>query len=120
MNRRFLLAFLVLACSALPARAGGFGYGFDFRLSGSIQANGWCNGSGCGYPGCGPCYPGCGPVVAPLAPWYLYWPMEAHFQTPAPMTYPFWPSPQTPPPGVGSPLQPASYYPAPPPYWYGR
>lgn len=26
-----------------------------------------------------------------LGPWYNYWPMEAHFQTPAPPAYPYWP-----------------------------
>lgn len=26
-------------------------------------------------------------------PWYSYWPLEAHFQTPAPTGYPYWPSP---------------------------
>ena len=55
----------------------------------------------------------------PYKGWYLYWPMPAHFQTPAPMTYPFWPAPQTP-PGVGAPLRPVGYFSAPPPYWYGR
>ena len=28
-----------------------------------------------------------------LGPWYLYWPMEAHFQTPASPYYPYWPAP---------------------------
>ena len=28
-----------------------------------------------------------------LGPWYSYWPLEAHFQTPAPTGYPYWPSP---------------------------
>ena len=28
-----------------------------------------------------------------LGPWYLYWPMEAHFQTPASPQYPYWPAP---------------------------
>ena len=27
-------------------------------------------------------------------PWYLYWPLEAHFQVPAPCSYPYWPLPQ--------------------------
>ncbi len=26
-----------------------------------------------------------------LGPWYNYWPLEAHFQTPAPPAYPYWP-----------------------------
>jgi hypothetical protein len=29
-----------------------------------------------------------------LGPWYNYWPLEAHFQTPALPQYPFWPAPQ--------------------------
>ena len=109
MNRRFALAFLALACTALPARADGFG--FNVGVGVSFRANCW--------NGCGPCGPGCGPGCAPLAPWYLYWPMDAHFQTPAPMSYPFWPAPMSP-PGAAPTLQPACYYPAPPPYWYGR
>jgi hypothetical protein len=28
-------------------------------------------------------------------PWYLYWPMEAHFAVPAPTGYPYWPNPMT-------------------------
>lgn len=32
-------------------------------------------------------------MVAPLQPWYLYFPYEKHFQTPAPVgnPYPYWP-----------------------------
>ena len=30
-----------------------------------------------------------------LGPWYLYWPYEAHFFTPAHPQFPYWPSPQT-------------------------
>jgi len=30
-----------------------------------------------------------------LGPWYLYYPYEAHFITPAHPQFPFWPSPQT-------------------------
>src|SRR5262245_39241751 len=43
-------------------------------------------------------------------PWYLYWPLDAHFQTPAPTGYPFWPTP------MGLPFQAApggSYFDAP-------
>lgn len=34
---------------------------------------------------------------AQVGPWYLYWPLEAHFQQPAPYGnhYPYWPSPMT-------------------------
>lgn len=36
-----------------------------------------------------------------LGPWYQYWPLEAHFQTPAPQAYPYWPvSPQAAFPGL--------------------
>jgi hypothetical protein len=80
------------------------------------------------------------PNWSQLGPWYLYWPMEAHFVAPAPTGYPYWPSPQTLPgmslggpaappgaPGMAPPpagmppmaapgaappaLKPASYYP---------
>lgn len=93
-------------------------------------------GYGCGYGGGDPsCAWGAG------APWYLFWPMDAHFRMPAPTGYPYWPAPQTTPPGFSScygyhlpafnhygltyPLdanavQPAGYYPQVPTYWYGR
>ncbi len=74
-----------------------------------------------------PYYPG-GGAVSQLGPWYQYWPMEAHFQTPAPTGYPYWPAPLTLPPnaGVGGPapanfmpasLQPSGYGAPPPSYW---
>ena len=31
----------------------------------------------------------------PVGPWYLYWPLEAHFQTPASPQYPYWAAPMT-------------------------
>jgi hypothetical protein len=38
----------------------------------------------------------CNPQVScQLGPWYHYWPLEAHFVTPAPCSYPYWPAPQT-------------------------
>ena len=118
MNWHLAIAFLVLAGTALPARAGGpVGLGFDLRLGGYIQASGWA--SGCCSPGCGPCGYGGGGGAAPLAPWYLYWPMNAHFQVPAPMAYPYWPAPQAP-LGAVAPVQQTGYYPTPPPYWYGQ
>ena len=71
------------------------------------------------------------------APWYLYWPMNAHFQMPAPTGYPYWPAPQTIQPGFNpgayhgynmpvdaNAVQPVGYqpgyYPQAPAYWYGR
>jgi hypothetical protein len=79
-----------------------------------------------------------------LAPWYLYYPYDAHFQTPAPGPigyYPQYAQPQggmyatprhqpltQPTPPLSQPLyrapptvRPASYYYSPAPsYWYGR
>jgi hypothetical protein len=81
---------------------------------------------------------------APQAgPWYLYWPLEAHFGPPAPTGYPFWPSNMTlppngghghamPPPGMMPPMQnppvpmqqgnvqPVSYRNPLPNYWYSK
>jgi hypothetical protein len=76
------------------------------------------------------------------APWYLFWPYDAHFRMPAPTGYPFWPAPQTIQPGFGAhygynmpgyqtpnmgypmdanAVQPAGFYPQQvPTYWYGR
>jgi len=90
---------------------------------------------------------GCNGVGGPRAgPWYLYWPLEAHFQVPAPIAYPYWPSsmttgafhyqlpppgplhlppPQAPPPPAQQPqkagFQPVGYYYGQAPsYWYSR
>ncbi len=53
--------------------------------------------------------------AAQLGPWYLYWPMEAHFVAPAPTGYPYWPGPQTLPPAatLGGPAAPPPVAPAP-------
>ncbi|MFO0804128.1 MAG: hypothetical protein U0791_13520 [Gemmataceae bacterium] len=45
--------------------------------------------------------------VYQAAPWYLYWPYDAHFQTPAPVHAPFY----APPVGGNFPVNP--YFPAP-------
>jgi hypothetical protein len=86
-------------------------------LTASARAEGFC------IPGCGNwrfeaganfylrCYnaaygPGGGGGQA--GPWYLYWPLEAHFQTPAMPQYPYWPSQMSlPPSGVGAPYAPS-------------
>jgi hypothetical protein len=120
MKRRFLVAFVALACAAVPARASdcggcgfGFPFGFGFRVCGNINIA--CTGC----PPCGPCGGACGPGAGPgTAPWYLYWPYDAYFQVPAPITYPFWPAPQVP-SAAPATLQPAGYYPTGPSYWYG-
>lgn len=123
-----LVALPFLAAPALAGGAGGgvlnFGFGANFTFFGNYAGS--CGG------GCGPCGPGgCGPGGGPaqLGPWYMYWPMEAHFQTPAPTGYPYWPAAQTLPNGAGAVnrdvapayyLQPASYSSGVPSYWYGR
>ncbi len=103
----------------------------------AVSARGQCCGGGCCFQpfrvnvgvsfSVTPCNSG---AVSQLGPWYQYWPMEAHFQTPAPTGYPYWPAPMTLPPnaGVGGPapanFMPASFQPsgygAPPPYYWSR
>jgi hypothetical protein len=51
---------------------------------GAPPGPGYCNGLGC-----------------QAGPWYSYWPYEAHFQSPAPQPYPYYPPPQTLPPYPG-------------------
>ena len=90
---------------------------------------------------------GCAPFNyggAQAGPWYSYFPYEAHFQTPAPYGYPFWPTsvPTMAYPGTGAAypnqvpamqpetVQPTSYQPvgyqatgypsAVPAYWYAK
>jgi hypothetical protein len=137
MNR-LCAALLALPLLAAPAAAQcgksgclRFGFGTDITLKGFYSTS------------CGPAPPCCpggggggygggygGGDGAGLGPWYLYWPQEAHFQTPAPTGYPYWPAPQTLQNGNGNgaalpanggyPLQPAAYAPGTPAYWYGR
>jgi hypothetical protein len=117
-----------------------------------------CGPGGCHQPpsccGCSPIGCGYGPVpmggggmgmggmgsvggmnMTPVGPWYTYYPYQAHFQTPAPTGYPYWPGPQTsgPSPLFGGnyqnpnnqgfsnypAVQPCGYYQA-PSYWYGQ
>ncbi len=58
-----------------------------------------------------------GPAAPQAGPWYLYWPLEAHFVAPAPTGYPYWPSPQVlPPTSFGGPAvpPPPAFVPPPP------
>jgi hypothetical protein len=128
------LSFLILPSAA---RAGCFSTTIccspvhvDAKLNGCLRV------SGC--PG------------AQAGPWYLYWPLEAHFGPPAPTGYPYWPSPMTLPaqaaqyghpaapayptaapaypvaaPAPAAPVQqtgfqPVGYYQQAPSYWYSR
>jgi hypothetical protein len=82
MKKRFAVALLAVPFLALTARADDpFAPGLPFKVDCGADVyfrvlsrqNGW----------------GCA-----LGPWYNYWPLEAHFQTPALPQYPFWPAPQ--------------------------
>lgn len=122
--RTFLLA-LPFLIHASPARADGPLFctcDFYRRLCDKFHAA-YCEA----YP-----VAGHGPSVGP---WYTYWPYDAHFQTPAHPSFPYWPAPMTSPiqpghgphPGYyGQPVyrQPAGYptigtYAYPPNYWQG-
>jgi hypothetical protein len=96
MMNRFGVALLAVPLLALPVAANDdpfapclpfrveTGVNFHFRVL--SQDNGW---------------------GAQLGPWYNYWPMEAHFQTPAIPNYPYWPAPQAILPGGTSTAIPA-------------
>jgi hypothetical protein len=138
MRRGCVLALLVLPLLAVPVGAEGLGYGFKWNFG--VNAN--SSGSlffniaplcppGCGFSGgcppctgCPPCGGGCGPCGGcngawnpgpggvQLAPWYQYWPLEAHFNAPAVPSYPYWPAPQGLPPGYGGgPVGPGGFAP---------
>jgi hypothetical protein len=118
MKKMFFAALLALPVFAVSARADGCG---------------GCNGCGCWFPShVDACvnfhFNLTGPgdySVGQLGPWYLYWPLEAHFQAPAPTGYPYWPAPMALPrqnaaaygaPAPGN-FQPAGYTGATPSYW---
>jgi hypothetical protein len=131
MKKVFGTALLALPLLAVSAQAEG--YPFNVSAGGSFYIKG---GPGAAWPQAGP--------------WYLYWPLEAHFTAPAPTGYPYWPAPMglpnqsfggpavqphyTPPPPTTAPPQPApprsglqpayyrpvSYYGPAPSYWYDR
>jgi hypothetical protein len=132
MKKFFLAAMLVLPLLAAPARADGCL--FPFHVEGGVNANFRIN--------CGSNYGG----GYQLGPWYHYWPLEAHFVTPAPTGFPYWPPPQAlmpppnpvlpppqPKPNPGPDVKPVGYYYAPyqtyqpsirygpaPSYWYSN
>lgn len=93
-----LIGLALLAVPA-PAHAGCFSFCWE-----PCKVN--CDFNACFH--CSTCVakPQCGP-------WYLYWPMEAHFGPPAPTGYPAWPPPMTL-PGM-APAAAAAPYPVPPP-----
>ena len=119
MKKLFLAALAALPLLAASARADGCGpfCGCWFPTRIEAGANVYLRLKG-PYDGPG----------GQLGPWYLYYPLEAQFQTPAVPAYPYWPSPMTLPvrtaggyPGPGN-FQPAAYMASPygvpaPSYW---
>lgn len=118
-HRLFQIAILVstgLAASEGTARAQGPGCG-PAGCPGAGSYGGGCGGGKCGYPRytslAGYFGAGCGQLPAyQAAPWYLYWPYDGHFLTPAPVTGAFY-GPPTP---GNFPVNP--YFPG-PGYGYG-
>jgi hypothetical protein len=97
MKKLFGVALLALPFLAASAHANG--WPFNIQAGGSFYIKG----------GPGPAYPQAGP-------WYLYWPLEAHFVAPAPTGYPYWPSPMgLPATSFGGPSCPPGTPVAPPP-----
>jgi hypothetical protein len=98
MKKLACAALLALAV-ALPAKADGLFGGICPPLK--IEAGANC------YFRIRTAQPGFG---AQYGPWYLYWPLDAHFQTPGNPCYPYWPPPlglpQTPGYGPGGPAMP--------------
>jgi hypothetical protein len=88
MKRIFGVALLMLPWAVGPIHAEG--WPFNVQAGGSFYIKG-----------------GPGPAAPQAGPWYLYWPLEAHFVAPAPTGYPYWPPPQVlPPTTIGGPAVP--------------
>jgi hypothetical protein len=105
MKKLFAAALLALPFLAVSAQAEGWPW--NVNAGGSFYIQG---GPSAAWPQAGP--------------WYLYWPLEAHFVAPAPTGYPYWPSPQgLPRQSIGGPAMsqycapyvPRAAVPAPPP-----
>jgi hypothetical protein len=131
MNMRKLLVacLMALPLAAIPSQARAWfghcssgdcdGCGHHGHLGGHawFGGHGWLGGHGLGL-GDGHDHNS----LPQAGPWYLYWPYEAHFQTPAPLPYPYYAPTQVLPPNFqgGMPAtQPVGYHPqgSPPPYW---
>jgi hypothetical protein len=103
--RKLCCAALLALAAAVPARA-------NVCCICPYKIEAGCNA----YIRCTPY----GGAPTQLGPWYLYWPLEAHFQVPALPQFPNWPSPMGlpntggyPPAGPGLP-PPVVPQPAPP------
>jgi hypothetical protein len=98
--KRWLFAVLLgLVLTASSAQAHGVGSGYVQPYAATTIRWGQ---NGQGVPGV-------------LGPWYLYWPLEAHFVTPAHPLYSAWPGCQTLPGGAGAVAHPS---PGVPSYWH--
>jgi hypothetical protein len=99
MKKCFGVALLALPLLVAPARADDpFAPGLPFRVEtgGNFYFRVYNRQNGWG---------------AQLGPWYSYWPLDAHYQTPALPAYPFWPAPQAVVPGGTTSAIPAPYCP---------
>src|SRR5207302_9663105 len=107
-------------CCFSFGHCGTLSYGFRIK----VCAAGCLKWMPCAGPCCGGCAPGCslggggggggfggGGGGGGGAPWYSYWPLEAHFQVPAPTGYPYWPSPMAPMMPQQSGYNPGAYNP---------
>lgn len=94
MRTTMALAIAGLGLMASLANANGFPRSGGFGINNTTTAYWGARPNGGGGGG--------GGGVAPhqLGPWYLYWPHEAHFQTPALPQYPYWPTGQSLPPNM--------------------
>ncbi len=98
MKKVYWAALLALPLLALPARANWFPFRVEAGGNVYLRVND------------GQCPGGC-----QLGPWYQYFPYEAHFQSAAPIGFPYWPGPQTLPPQAAAPYQYQQFQPAYPP-----
>ncbi len=129
MKKLLACCLLTLPFVALPSQAwaGNYNVGpWSVDAGVTYHLNVLHNGQKFGWANSGPDYSLAGP-------WYLYWPYDAHFQTQAPMPFPYWPTAHTAPAAsvqavktstnANSAYQTVGYYYYPrttPNYWYGR
>src|SRR5262245_58872104 len=95
MKKLFWAFALTLTCLSLPAAVHASGFGNGAGACGTVNFGLGVSLTPCfGFSParCGPCGGGGGGGGggAQVGPWYLYWPLEAHFQVPAPVDhYPY-------------------------------
>lgn len=97
MKKLLLTALILGGCILIPNRASAWGWG-KYK----IEAGAFFRAYPIGYA-----------QPYQLGPWYNYWPLEAHFQQPAPLAYPPYAGPMSLPPSFGQSSYGATGYPAP-------